>query len=216
MHPQPLLRVVALGILGLSLHASARAGVISIPSPANCSKPSRIVLTGETSFGVPDPAGEFSVTVRDLANLPTAGSLVIVDFANCPSVRVPTDQSDPAIQWTHCSPASFGKFTAANGTVSFRLAGLPSGVCPSDARLKIYADGVEIASPRAVTLDLDGGGGVTAADISKLLELYFAGSHCALADFDGSGDLGAGDLSSFLELYFQHGSTTSSPAPYCQ
>ena len=215
MTARPLLRVLALGLLGLSLHASARAGV-SIPSPANCSKPSRIVLTGETLFGVPDPYGEFSVTVRDLANLPTTGSLVIVDFSSCPGVRVPTDQSDPAIQWTHCSPASFGKFTPSNGTVTFRLAGLPSGACPPEAKVHIYADGVDIGSPRVVTPDLDGVGGVNAADLSKWVDLYFSGASCALADFDGSGTLGAGDLSTWLDFYFHNGSTQSSPAPYCQ
>lgn len=216
MSAKPLFPLLALVLVGVSLHGPARAGVISVPSPANCSKPSRIVLTGETLSGAPDPYGEFSVTVRDLANLAVTGSLVIVDFTDAPSVKVPTDQSDPAIQWQHCSPALYGKFTPTNGTVTFRLAGLPSATCQSTATVHIYADGVLIASPSVATLDLDGTGGVTATDLSRWLELYFAGTHCAVADFDGSGDLGAADLGSWLEFYFHHSSTTSSPAPYCQ
>ena len=101
MSAKPLFPLLALVLVGVSLHGPARAGVISVPSPANCSKPSRIVLTGETLSGAPDPYGEFSVTVRDLANLAVTGSLVIVDFTDAPSVKVPTDQSDPAIQWQH-------------------------------------------------------------------------------------------------------------------
>ncbi len=218
MSAKPLLRLftAALGLAGLLIHGAARAGIPDVPSPANSTIPSGIVLTGETSFGAPDPYGEFCVTVRGLYGFPLQGRLVVIDFSGSP-VRLSANQSDPAIQWAQCSSASFGKFTAADGTVCFRLAGLPTtpGSSPAVTKANVYADGVLLGSPHLATLDLDATGGATASDLGAWLTQYFGGATNGLADFDGNGSLGAGDLSAWLQLYFHHGSTASAAAPLC-
>ena len=210
MAARPLIRILVLGLLGLAFHTTARADV---PSPENTSAPSRIVLGGLGSDGHPDPCGQFCLTVRDASGQPIAGSLVIVDFTDARGLRMPAEQSD-AFAYRRCGPAMFGKVTAADGTVCFRLAGKLGDGWEAIARANIVADGVVIASPHVGTLDLDSGDGVSAADLAKWLQLFFS-SNCGLADLDGSGDLGAGDLSSWLEIYFRRGTAHSVQDPNC-
>src|SRR5437762_8606174 len=77
--------------------AAKRAPKLSpqgIISAANSSAPNGILLVG-TKNGVADPAGLFTVTVRDLGNNPMAGQTVELDVTNQPDIRLSTTQPYP-------------------------------------------------------------------------------------------------------------------------
>lgn len=73
----------------------------------------------------------------------------------------------------------------------------------------ILGDGVVQFYVDAATIDLTGGDGLGPADFSAWLDDFFGGLQPIRSDFDHSGDLGAADLSRMLDIFFASGSITN-------
>ena len=170
------------------------AAIAAVPSPVNSTLPACMALC---------PLGDmpFSVTVRDLANNPVAGSSVVISFEGCPSVFVcPQLPSDPYL----VNPAlpSLRMFADAAGQVTFpaRVGGTAPAGCA-----KVFADGVLLRTYALASPDQNGNGvtanlldpGDAALFVAKL------GTADPTADFDCDG--GLVDADDQL-IYFFHAS----------
>ena len=173
--------------------AAALAGVgttraaAAVPSPVNSSVPACMALC---------PLGDmpFTVTVRDLANNPIAGSSVVIDFSGCPNGAFicPTRPGDPYS--VNLVARTLSMVTPANGAVTFpaRIGGVGPAGCA-----KVFADGVLLRSYALASPDQNGNG--LAAGIIDVDPALFAaklGTVDPTADFDCSG--GAVDLADQL------------------
>lgn len=194
---------------------TASAAFASVPSPANSTAPACIALVGNTG-GTLDLRGQFTVTVRDLANLPINNSLVVVDFSSASGLTLCNTGAFAGVT-LDCGTQTARAFTGAGGTVTFRIGGHAAnsgGNQPPYAGAndgKIFADGVLLRSPSVQAYDEDGAG-VTAGDLSNALSDLFGGHNPSRSDFDCSGTVGASDLSVLLAVLFGGGSTTNCPA----
>jgi hypothetical protein len=185
---------------------AASAAFASVPSPANSTVPPCISLVGDDGAGTIDGDGEFTVTVRDLANFPINNSLVVVDLSNC-SGLVLCDNNELGFT-VDCGTQTVRGFTGAGGTITFRVKGHANNsggnVAPYSAYncARIFADGVLLGSPSVAAYDHDGSG-MGAADLSAWLGDFFGGNDPSRSDYDCTGSpLGASDLSRWLDVFF--------------
>ena len=194
------------------LAASAAFG--AVPSPTNSTAPACVALVGN-SGGTIDPAGQFTVTVRDLANAPINNSLVVVDFSGASGLTLCNTGAFAGVT-IDCGTQTARAFTGAGGTVTFRIAGHanntggnqpPYGAYNSG---KIYADGVLIKSPSVQAYDHDANG-VGGADLSAWLGDFFGGNNPPRSDYDCTGAVGGSDLSAWLSVFFANGSVSNCP-----
>ena len=195
----PRLRSLLL-VLGLATPSLALA---SPPSPANDTAPACISLVG-TFGGVPaHAAGAFTVVIRDLANNPVAGAVVVIDLSAASDLRLCADQLDPAAT-VDCAHKTVSKLTAADGSVQFTVLGSSNGGGNASSLLgggRIYANGTLIQSPTVSAYDLDGSSGLGANDLSAWLGDFGSGQPFGRSDYDCSGNVGANDLSLWLDAY---------------
>lgn len=198
--------------LALALLMCAAPAGADIWWPANSTIPSRIMVVGWNGTSPDAATGQFSVTVRDLANNPVVGSTVTLDLSSQSEVRLASNQLDAAAS-THCAQRTVSKLTDAAGVVTFTLMGVGSnGSAPAgDLRLKIYADGFLLGQPLLSVLDLDGTNGAGANDFSLWLSDFGSGLYCGRGDYDGNLSLGANDLSVMLGAMGTGGSAMSPP-----
>ena len=170
----------------LAAVASTQAAA-AVPSPVNSSVPACMALC---------PLGDmpFTVTVRDFANNPIAGSSVVLDFSGCPNGAYicPTRPGDPYS--VNLVARTLSMVTPANGAVTFpaRIGGVGPAGCA-----KVFADGVLLRSYALASPDQNGNG--LAAGIIDVDPALFAaklGTVDPTADFDCSG--GAVDLADQL------------------
>lgn len=157
---------VALALACVLGAATASAGV---PSPSES--------TVDPCF-VSCPFGDvaFSVTVRDFAHNPIAGSTVALAFSDCSGVRLCPNQ-EPGTTVSP-SPLMAIRSTDATGVVTFHLHA--GGLCPG-AQMTVYADGVNLGQRSVASPDQNGDLIVDATDQALLAALV------------GGSDLG-GDL----------------------
>ena len=90
-----LLTLLAVVVLTPYAHAQG------VPSPPNATVPAAIRLVGTDALGAPDPAGQFTVIMRDLANNPLPGVTIRVDFLPCSGVSLCPTQG-PMVTAVHC------------------------------------------------------------------------------------------------------------------
>ena len=197
MHPL-VCRLSALTCLALgSLVTPAQAGRADLPSPANSTLPSVVMLVGHQA-GVPDPAGEFVVVSRDAANNPIVGAKIVCDFSNTPDVRFAVQQPFAGLG-VDCGSRTVWAFTDATGTARFCIVGganNPGGAPAAGYHsVRILADGVPIGSVSATTPDENGFDGVNANDLSAWVTDYFTQQMPVRSDYDANGVLGANDAS---------------------
>jgi hypothetical protein len=194
---------------------AASAAFASVPSPANSTVPGCVALVASNA-GTIDPAGQFTVTVRDLANLPINNSLVVVDFSSASSLVLCNTGTFAGVT-VDCGTQTARAFTGAGGTVTFRIAGHAANAggnqppYPAFNDGKIFADGVLLGSPTVQAYDNDGVG-MGAGDLSAFLGDFFGGNNPSRADYDCSGGLGASDLSAWLTVFFASNGVTNCPA----
>jgi len=191
--------LVACGVL------VASAAMASVPSPANSTVPACINLVGSNGAAA-DPAGAFTVTVKDLANVPINNSLVVVDLSACSGLQICTNQPGFTVD---CPTQTLRGFTGAGGTITFNIIGHANSPCDAAPRnayncARVFADGVLLGSPSAHAFDLNGSG-VTAADLSSWLCDFFGGNNGSRSDYNCSGSVDAADLSSWLGNFFTAG-----------
>src|SRR5439155_20880702 len=114
--------------------------------------PRGINLVGATN-GIADARGQFTITLRDLANNPLPGSYVVIDFSPCASdIRLCSAQSSAGAN-INCTgdPGMIGATTDRAGTVTLRIVGGARNVAPGTPGAgfrcaTIYADGVVLGS----------------------------------------------------------------------
>jgi hypothetical protein len=218
--PVAVCAMLALGILP-ALALPARA---DLPSPANTIVPPGIALVG-TSAGVVDPNGRTIIVVRDAANEPLANATVSLEFAGCAAdpardLFLATSQPFPGVQYD-CATNRALAVTDANGRVEFRLVGAAHAVRGitgiTQPCVVVRVDGVVVNNGNPIRLsafDQDGGGGVTAADVSLFMDRLFRSpaGYSTRADFNGDGLCNSADLALILTVLIQATSTTSAPA----
>ena len=150
----------------------------AVPSPVNSSVPACMALC---------PLGDmpFTVTVRDFANNPIAGSSVVIDFSGCPNGAYicPTRPGDPYS--VNLVARTLSMVTPANGTVTFpaRVGGVGPAGCA-----KVFASGVLLGSFALASPDQNGNGVATGiVDVDPALFAAKLGTVDPTADFDCSG-----------------------------
>ena len=168
--------------LALSLTTVAVCSA-AVPSPANSSTPACMVFC---PMGDVFPESQpFTVVVRDFANVPIAGSSVVIDLSGCPGAFIcnPT-LGDPYT--TNLVARTLTRATDASGTASFpaRVGGTGPAGCA-----KVYADGVLLKSYALASPDQDGDGLVLYPPFSNDLSIFAAkiGTADPTADLDCSG-----------------------------
>jgi len=154
----------------ITLASSAFAGV---PSPANSTVPACLATT---------PGGNIVsvVIVRDLANNPSANSLVVIDYSQCQSF-VPCPQGGPGPGDGYIvDPIAkqIRMFAGPQGQAPFYLRA--GGGC-SNSGIRIFADGVLLGSMHAASADQNGDLSVDGADVAAV--------HLKIGTADLSGDL---------------------------
>jgi hypothetical protein len=192
----------------------AGAAYASVPCASCSTLPSGVRLVG-TSAGVPDAVGQFTVTVRDLANNLIPNSSVVVDFSgNGPDIRIQSTQPFAGLS-TDCGTKTVRALTDAGGIATFRIVGR-STLGPGAGFLagKIFADGVLLGNRTVAAFDLDGAGGVGAVDLSAWVGDFLAAASVGRGDYDFNGSLGAVDLSVWVGCFLGAGSTASA-TPLC-
>ncbi len=192
---------------GLLVASAAFAGV---PSAATSITPACITLVGNTA-GVPDVAGTFSVTVKDLAGNVLNGASVVIDFAGCTDIAICSDQLD-ANATVNCASKTTRKFTDALGQASFVVLGGSNGANNATTLLhgaKIFANGVLIGSPTAAVYDLDGANGVAINDLSVWLGDFGSAQAWGRSEYDCNGSVGINDLAIWLGAFGSAASAAS-------
>jgi hypothetical protein len=183
----------------------------NVPSAANSTKPNFIRITGQKS-GVADPVGQFTVTVRDLANNLIANSTVVVDFSSCVRIRAAASQPFAGLTVDN-SLRTVRALTNGSGVATFRIVG---GSCNTGnlsgsgaGCARIFADGVLLGSTTATTYDQDGVTGVTLNDLSAWAGDFLSGNYYGRSDYDFNGSLGLNDLSNWGSVFLAANSTAS-------
>ena len=205
--PRPLLAALA-----ALLAPSAPVLAAGPPDPAHCTVPAFVSVVG-TQYGVPDPSGTFTVTLRDATHAPCPGISVTVDFSGCSDVRLALVQAPGAV----LLPGSNGVRvpTDDNGVATFRVVGAGIFGCPTPAGpgpcARICAAGMSLGLATANIFDLDGASGFDGVDgreinIARQEVLEAAGGGGAYhgrIDFSQDGALGLIDLSFYIQRAIQ-------------
>ena len=183
--------VTTLAIASALAAAGAAPALANVPSAANSTVPACMALC---------PMGDmhFVVTVRDIANNPIAGALVILDFSGCPNAFIcPQRPNDPYT--IDVVARSLRMFSDASGKVDFpaRIGGTGPAGCAN-----VFANGVLLKSYALASPDQNGNGlAVGIVDVDPALFAAKLGTVDPTADFDCSG--GPVDAADQL-IFFQH------------
>jgi len=167
--------------------------------------PAFIDLVGNSS-GVPDAAGRFTVTVRDIGNYPVPDVRVVIDFSSCTDVAICQDQADPGLTVT-CQPGAttVSARTGANGVATFDLMGhgrVPGGAGGPGLNCgRVYVESFMVGSLTVAVFDRAGGDGVHAGDMAAFLQDWGAGAYVGRADLNHDGLFNAADFAVWLRRW---------------
>ncbi len=197
----------------------AQAVPNKIPSPANSTRPTVIRVVGRGADG-PDASGTFTIVLRDLANNPLADDRVVIDFSQCPDVRLATEAAPG--QYVDCASRTVAGFSDMNGAVTFTIVGAGTNLgAAAGAALNcaaVSAEGVMLSHPTVCIYDQDGAvrmPGMGATDLFSFVRDLGSGMFFGRSDFDGSGALDVRDLSKFLVVMGTGQSSLGSASGYC-
>jgi hypothetical protein len=148
-----------------------------VPSPGNSSHDQCFVVC---------PLGDitYHVTVRDVANIPVAGSNVTLDFSHCAFVHCPVQ---PGSIIVNDAAKTMSSIANGSGVASFPLA--MGGCCDS---VVISADGVPLAKVSMASTDPNADLVVNGADLIVMNSLVGTANTCA--DLDCSGSVNLADV----------------------
>jgi len=231
-------KATLLGVCGLLIAAVASANV---PDPSKSTVPGFIKVGGaQTTAGVPDPTITYTVTVRDFANNPIAGSNVELNFSNCSDTKLCT--AVVAGQTVDCTNKAVRATTNASGLAIVKVLGgannpgtaVPPAIWPGAGLgcVRVYADGIQIGTATAVDYDQNGsvpsGNGVNGLDFSiaksDVGAVGLGAAYKGRTDYDANGAVNGSDLSSLKTIVGNSGLGTGSGAgcasggtaqPYC-
>lgn len=204
------MRFASLALLvALSAVPNAQAGI----SPARSTIPTHVNYVGWNGVTA-DPAGTFTVVVRDAGGNPVAGCLVSIDFPH-PDLRVAAMQPDPRLV-TSCADGAITCKTDMAGQATMTLVGGGKGAFGTAGAVSatLTAAGVVLGPVRCSVFDLDGAGGVGANDVSLWLGDYGRGRNPGRCDYDGDGWVAANDLSLLIGV-IGGGRSALSATSYC-
>ena len=204
-----LLRLASCGALLCAARAHA------VPSPANSTVPTHMLLVGRSSDLADTTSGAFLVVVHDLANVPVVNSTVEVRILNCPGARLSSQSYAPG-STIRCGTAGVLRTTDVHGEARFTLVGggtpgSPPGAGPC---VQVFAGGVILGTATLAYVDLDGTGGAGSNDISLWLGDFALNEPIGRSDYDGDSTVSANDLSIWLGIWGAGGSAESA-ASYC-
>lgn len=204
-------KATLLTVCGLAVAGAALAGV---PSPSNSSKSSNCVRYVGRKVGVADPAGTFTVTVRDLVPNVIANSQVVIDFSGCGDTHAANQASQEAA--LNLTVDGVNKtvraLTNGSGVATFKIVG---GVTASRTPVaaancaKIFADGVLLSNVSVNAFDQDGAGGVALADLSLWSTDFYSALNQRRSDYDCNNAVALPDLSIWATDFYSTNSTSS-------
>jgi hypothetical protein len=208
-------KAILLSVCGLMFAGVAMA---SVPNKANSTIPAVIKLVGHNNPA--DPAGTFTVTVRDLGGNTIQNSGVVVDLSGCvPDTRLGDAQDAP--QTVDCPTKTVRTLTDASGVATFTIKAGSNNAGNSPGYNSqivgcgvIFADGVNLGEVIVATFDQDGTAGLGANDLAAWFSDFFSTNYYGRSDYDGNFALGANDLAIWFNAFFGNGSINSA-SPYC-
>ena len=194
----------------------------SQPDPNTSTIPTVIHLVGKVGTSA-DPAGLFTVTVRDAASAPIGGARVQIAFGNCSDMSPATQQLYPGVTLEQCSPPIVSAITDGAGVARFSVLGsvLHRTATGSDSHEACSSIRCSVGSDPPVTLgdvyvsayDQDGVNGVRAHDVALWWCDYsssqYDGSYHQRSDYvaaSGCCFVGIDDFSALLSDYWAGGS----------
>jgi hypothetical protein len=205
----------------------AGAAMAAVPSPANSTIPANIKVVGTNaqpigSLGVigpngtsVDPAGAFTVIVRDLANQPIPNSSVVIDVSGASDIFLCQDAFPGQI--VDCVTNTVRGITDVTGSVTISVVGAANNTGPVGGiaapgsgldAVTIFADGVSLGQVH-VTSVLDqngasGGNGHNAQDLAffsgDLGSAALFGTYRARSDYNSDEANSGLDLSVYSNL----------------
>ncbi len=202
------LALVALLSIALFCVPAALARPADLPEPGNATIPTHVLLVG-CSGGVADPAGEFTVVNRDLANNPIPNSNITCDFSGCFDLRIAAVQPFPGLR-VDCATRTVSALTDATGTARFRIVGganNPGGAPGAGFNaMRVCVDGILFAYVNAAAVDQNSFNGVDANDLAAFVTDVLNGLAVGRSDYDGSGAVGPNDLAVWIKFFMGAGS----------
>lgn len=166
-------------LLAASMLLSASAADAAVPDAALSTLPSCMALC---------PMGDmpFTLVVRDVANNPIGGSLVVLDFSQCAGAFLcPQRPTDPYV--VDVPTRTLRMTTNAAGSVTFPAR--VGGTCPAGG-VRVTADGVLLKLYALASPDQNGNGvAVTIVDVDDAIFMAKLGTLDPTADFDCDGDV---------------------------
>jgi len=207
--------LVALGLVAATV---ATAG---IPDAAHCTFPTFIKVVG-TKATVPDPAGTFSITVRDIGNFTISGSVVTLNFTACTDMKLCNGTG------VTCAPAMVTATTNGSGVATFTVVGgglHPGGTFagPGLGCVEMRADGYLLGTATANVYDLNGAtvgsgkNGVLITDMPLFLNDWHGTGlpYLGRADFNQNNAVQITDLPKWLQLWGPANSAAGCATTYC-
>lgn len=201
---------------------AASSAMAAVPSPADSDVPCGLNLVGTTG-GVADAKGSFTITVRDLAHNPIAGSSVVIDFSGCSvDIRVCSVQPTAGVT-ADCSGTvgSISGVTDGSGSIVMKIVGGARNTASHTPGspfkcATVYADGVNMGKINVGAYDENGAGGVNPADISVWLpdSFDYPATYRGRSDFNCTQSINPADLSLLLATSLG-GASFNSCSAYC-
>jgi len=192
-----------------------------IPDAAHSTIPTWIKVVG-TNAGVPDTRGTFTVTVRDIGNIPVSGSVVSLNFTACTDMKLCSGTD------VTCAPAVVSATTNASGVATFTVIGAglhPGGVFAgvNTACCEIRASGYILGTAKVNLFDLNGARGTSGANGCTIsdLPLWMAdwaggsGVYKCRSDYTHDGAITIQDLPYWMQVWGPAGSVSGCTTSYC-
>ncbi len=165
------LRVQMIVLLcGVFIGVTTATAALPFGDCSKCTMQGQYIAVEGSTAGNPDNCsdnrcGNFSVTIRDIANNLIAGSEVVIDFSACTDIRLSCDQLNSTTGQTYLAGNKIMGVTNALGQFNFKVQGAANaapttsnttspGIPISTACAQVYADGIGL-TPALIVVAYD-------------------------------------------------------------
>ena len=202
------------------LLAIGAVSLLAVAANAQCSnstKSSNCIRLVGAAGGVADPAGLFTVTIRNCVPEVIPDVTVTFDFSGCFDTHVGVQASQPYPGLTvDAGTRTVSAITDVNGIARFDIVGAVNPatrgtVAPANCA-KIYADGVLLSNVTVNAFDQEGLSGVTLADLALWAGDFYSALSQRRSDYDCNASVALPDLSIWATDYFSQASQASAGA----